>query len=304
MLDVYYDFAVDDAAVAVVPGRKSESEKFAGADASYSLEAMMGDKKALQAATTHNLGQNFAKAFEIKYLDKDNTLKYCWTTSWGLSTRFIGAIIMTHGDDNGLVLPPKLAPIQVVIVPIYKSDSEKNAVMEVATRVKAMLQDGVRVKLDDRDEVSPGFKFNDWELRGVPLRIEIGPKDVGQKQVVFARRDTLQAGKAGKSFVPLDGLADSVTETLGTIQAELYRHSLEFRQQNTHWPKTYDEFRQVLEDGWALAWWCGEVECEAQIKEDTKATTRNVPTEQPGTEGMCIRCGKPAKQRAIFARAY
>jgi prolyl-tRNA synthetase len=302
MLDVYYDFAVADAAVAVVPGRKSESEKFAGADSSYSLEGMMGDKKALQAATTHNLGQNFAKAFEIKYLDKDNALKYCWTTSWGLSTRFIGAIIMTHGDDNGLVLPPKLAPIQLVIVPIYKSDDEKSAVMEAATRVKAMLQDGVRVKLDDRDEVSPGFKFNDWELRGVPLRIEIGPKDVEKNQVVFARRDL--PGKAGKSFVSQDGLADSVTETLGTIQAELYRRSLEFRQQNTHWPKTYDEFRQVIEDGWALAWWCGERECEAQIKEDTKATTRNIPMEQPGTEGVCIHCGKVAKQRAIFARAY
>jgi prolyl-tRNA synthetase len=302
MLDVYYDFAVDEAAVAVVPGRKSESEKFAGADASYSLEAMMGDKKALQAATTHNLGQNFAKAFDIKYLDRDNTLKHCWTTSWGLSTRFIGAIIMTHGDDNGLILPPRLAPIQVVLVPIYKSDDEKSKVMEAATHVKAMLQDGTRIKLDDRDEVSPGWKFNDWELRGVPLRIEIGPKDVDKNQVVFARRDL--PGQPGKSFVPQAGLADNVTETLGTIQADLYRRSLQFRQENTQWPNSYDEFKQVVEDGWALAWWCGERECETQIKEETKATTRNIPMEQTGGEGACVHCGKPARQRAIFARAY
>jgi prolyl-tRNA synthetase len=302
MLDVYYDFAVDDAAVAVMPGRKSESEKFAGAEASFSLEGMMGDKKALQAATSHFLGQNFAKAFDIKYLDKDNSLKHCWTTSWGLSTRFIGAIIMTHGDDNGLVLPPKLAPIQVVIVPIYKNDEEKSKVMEAATHVKTTLQDGVRTKLDDRDEVSPGFKFNDWELRGVPLRIEIGPKDVDKHQVVFARRDL--PGKTGKSFVSQDGLAENVTEMLGTIQAELHRRSLQFRQENTQWPKTYDEFRQVVEDGWALAWWCGERECEAQIKEETKATTRNIPTEQSGGEGVCIHCGKPAQAKAIFARAY
>jgi len=304
MLNVYNDFAVDEAAIPVVPGRKSESEKFAGADASYSIEAMMGDKKALQAGTSHNLGQNFAKAFDIKYLDKDNTLKYCWTTSWGFSTRFIGAIIMVHGDDQGLVLPPRLAPIQVVIVPIYKSDEEKSKVLAAATRLKAMLQGEMRVKLDDREEVSPGYKFNDWELRGVPLRIEIGPKDVDKNQVVLARRDV--PGKAGKSFVSQDeqALLDSARETLDTIQAELHRRALAFRQDNTHRPRTYDEFRQVVEDAWAIAWWCGERECEAQIKEDTKATTRNIPMDQPGGEGACIHCGKPAKEQAIFARAY
>jgi len=304
MLDVYNDFAVAEAAVPVVPGRKSDSEKFAGAEASYSLEAMMGDKKALQAATSHFLGQNFAKAFEIKYLDKDNELKHCWTTSWGLSTRFIGAIIMTHGDDQGLVLPPRLAPIQVVIVPIYKSDEEKGRVLAAATRLKAMLQDEMRVKLDDREEVSPGYKFNDWELRGVPLRIEIGPKDVDKNQVVLARRDVL--GKAGKSFVSQDGLVllDGAREMLDTIQAELHRRALAFREDNTHRPQTYDEFRQVVEEAWAMAWWCGERECEAQIKQDTKATTRNIPMDQPGGEGGCIHCGKPAKEQAIFARAY
>jgi prolyl-tRNA synthetase len=304
MLNVYNDFAVDEAAVPVVPGRKSESEKFAGADASYSIEAMMGDKKALQAGTSHNLGQNFAKAFDIKYLDKDNELKHCWTTSWGFSTRFIGAIIMVHGDDQGLVLPPRLAPIQVVIVPIYKSDEEKGKVLAAATRLKAMLQDEMRVKLDDREEVSPGYKFNDWELRGVPLRIEIGPKDVDKNQVVLARRDV--PGKAGKSFVSQDErvLLDGAREMLDTIQAELHRRALTFREDNTHRPQTYDEFRQVVEEAWAIAWWCGERECEAQIKEDTKATTRNLPMDQPGGEGVCIHCGKPAKEQAIFARAY
>ncbi len=304
MLNVYYDFAVNEAAVPVVPGRKSESEKFAGADASYSIEAMMGDKKALQAGTSHNLGQNFAKAFDIKYLDRDNELKHCWTTSWGFSTRFIGAIIMVHGDDQGLILPPKLAPIQAVIVPIYKSDEEKSKVLSAATRLKAMLQGEMRVKLDDREEVSPGFKFNDWELRGVPLRIEIGPKDVDKNQVVLARRDV--PGKAGKSFVSQDeqALLTSARETLDTIQAELHRRALAFRESNTHRPQTYDEFRQVMEEAWAVAWWCGERECEAQIKEDTKATTRNIPMDQPGGEGVCIHCGKPAKEQAIFARAY
>jgi prolyl-tRNA synthetase len=304
MLNVYNDFAVEEAAIPVVPGRKSESEKFAGADASYSIEAMMGDKKALQAGTSHNLGQNFAKAFDIKYLDRDNELKHCWTTSWGFSTRFIGAIIMVHGDDQGLVLPPRLAPIQVVIVPIYKSDEEKSRVLAAAARLKAMLQDEMRVKLDDREEISPGFKFNDWELRGVPLRIEIGPKDVDKNQVVLARRDV--PGKAGKSFVSQDerALLDSARETLDTIQAELHRRALAFREGNTHRPQTYDEFRQVVEDAWAIAWWCGERECEAQIKEDTKATTRNIPTDQPGGAGVCIHCGKPAKEQAIFARAY
>jgi prolyl-tRNA synthetase len=304
MLDVYNDFAVDEAAVPVVPGRKSESEKFAGADASYSIEAMMGDKKALQAGTSHNLGQNFAKAFDIKYLDKDNELKHCWTTSWGFSTRFIGAIIMVHGDDQGLVLPPRLAPIQVVIVPIYKSDEEKGKVLAAATRLKAVLQGEMRVKLDDREEVSPGYKFNDWELRGVPLRIEIGPKDVDKNQVVLARRDV--PGKAGKSFVSQDGLVllYGAREMLDTIQAELHRRALTFREDNTHRPQTYDEFRQVVEEAWAMAWWCGERECEAQIKEDTKATTRNIPMDQPGSGGVCIRCGKPAKEQAIFARAY
>src|SRR5258705_1543476 len=217
MLDIYTDFAMNEAAVPVIPGRKSSSERFAGADATYSIEAMMGDGKALQAGTSHNLGQNFAKAFEIRYLDQAGVLQHCWTTSWGLSTRFIGAIIMVHGDDQGLILPPRLAPHQVVVVPIYRSDAERVTVLEAAGRVKTQLvAGGFRVKLDERDGVTPGFKFNDWEMRGVPLRVEIGPRDVEKRSVVLAPRDT--PGKARKSFVPEEGLTGPVTAVLESIQ--------------------------------------------------------------------------------------
>ncbi len=212
MLDIYTDFAVNEAAIPVIPGRKSASERFAGADQTYSIEAMMGDGKALQAGTSHNLGQNFSKAFAIRYLDREGALQFCWTTSWGLSTRFIGAIIMVHGDDQGLILPPRLAPTQVVIVPIYKNDDEKAQVFEAARKASAaLLAAGIRVRTDERDGVSPGFKFNDWEMRGVPLRIEIGPKDVAKGSVVLARRD--KPGKEGKSFVPQEGLAGGGRES-------------------------------------------------------------------------------------------
>src|SRR3989338_7418446 len=300
MLEVYTDFAVNEAAMPVVPGRKSESERFAGADTTYSIEAMMGDTKALQSATSHNLGQNFAKSFEIRYLDRKNELQYCWTTSWGFSTRVIGAIVMMHGDDQGLILPPRLAPYQVVIVPIFKNDAEQGPVMEAVQRVKQQLGD-FRVKADEGEE-TPGFKFNDWEMRGVPLRLEIGPKDVAKGTVALARRD--RPGKAGKSFVPQEGLGALVAETLADIHASLYDRALAFRKANTHDPRDYGEFKQVVEKGWAFSWWCGGRECEAQIKEDTKATTRNIPLEQPGGSGQCIHCGQPAKEKAIFAKAY
>src|ERR1700739_160866 len=216
MLDIYTDFAVNEAAIPVIPGRKSDSEKFAGADVTYSIEAMMGDGKALQAGTSHNLGQNFAKAFNIRYLDREGALQHCWTTSWGLSTRFIGAIIMVHGDDQGLILPPRLAPYQVVLVPIFKNDEEKTSVMEAARKIRAeLVAADIRVKMDEREGVSPGFKFNDWEMRGVPLRIELGRKDVAQGTVVLARRD--KPGKEGKSFVSQDGIADSVRQLLAEI---------------------------------------------------------------------------------------
>ena len=302
MLDVYTDFAVNDAAVPVIPGRKSEKEKFAGAVRSYTIEAMMGDKRALQAGTSHFLGQNFAKAFDIQYLDQNNTLQYCWTTSWGLSTRFIGAIIMTHGDDQGLVLPPKLAPIQIVLVPIYKNEAEKSAVMAIVEEITLELRD-FRLKVDAREEVTPGYKFNDWEMRGVPLRIEIGPKDVEKGSVAFARRDIL--GKTGKSFAPRTQLAAQVAEMLQTIQASMYEKALAFRQANTYTPKDYTDLCQIVEQGFAFTWWCGSAECETKVKDDTKATTRCMPLEgQPTQAGRCIVCGAPATEKVIFAKAY
>ncbi len=305
MLDIYQDFAETEAAIPVFKGRKSEAERFAGADQTYSIEGMMGDGKALQAGTSHNLGQNFAKAFEIKYQDKSNELQFCWTTSWGLSTRFIGAIIMVHGDDKGLVMPPRLAPHQAVIVPIFKTDDEKAKVMAVVTKIRAeLVMADIRVKVDDREE-SPGFKYNDWEMRGVPLRIEVGPKDVEKGTVALARRDTLRAGKEGKSFVPQAGIAQTVADVLKSIQQSLYDKALAFRKANTFDPATYDEFKAAVEKGFAFSYWCGERECETQIKEETKATTRCIPlNDQPAEPGVCIHCGKPAAEKAIFARAY
>jgi prolyl-tRNA synthetase len=303
MLDIYADFAEKDAAVPVIPGRKSESEKFAGADHTYSIEAMMGDGKALQSGTSHNLGQNFAKAFEIRYLDKNGVLQFCWTTSWGLSTRFVGAIIMVHGDDQGLILPPRLAPFQLVIVPIHKSDEERATVLENAQRLRRELTDaGIRVKMDEREGLSPGFKFNDWEMRGVPLRLELGPRDVAKGSVVLARRD--RPGKEGKSFVAQQGIATMVAQMLEEIQKSLYDRALEFRKANTSEPGNYEEFKKAVEKGFAFSWWCGSAECEARIKEETKATMRCIPLEQPSGSGKCIYCGGPAKEKAIFARAY
>jgi prolyl-tRNA synthetase len=303
MLDIYTDFAVNEAAVPVIPGRKSPSERFAGADATYSIEAMMGDGKALQAGTSHNLGQNFAKAFEIRYLDQAGALQHCWTTSWGLSTRFIGAIIMVHGDDQGLILPPRLAPYQVVIVPIFKDDQEKALVFEAAKKVREQLvKADVRVKVDEREGQSPGFKFNDWEMRGVPLRMEIGPKDIAKGSVVLARRD--RPGKEGKSFVSQDGIVTSVERLLAEIQKALLDRALAFRETHTSAPKNFDEFRQAVETGFAQSFWCGDSKCEEQIKEVTKATLRCLPIDQPGGTGPCIFCGQPSKESAIFGKAY
>jgi len=301
MLNVYSDFAINDAAVPVVPGLKSEKEKFAGAVRSYSIEAMMGDTRALQAGTSHFLGQNFAKAFDIQFLDWNNELQHVWTTSWGLSTRFIGAIIMTHGDDQGLILPPKLAPHQIVIVPIFKSDLEASRVMEVVERIRQELS-GFRIKVDNRSEVTPGFKFNDWELRGVPLRIEVGPKDIEKGTVTMARRDIY--GKPGKSVVSQTQLPDQVGKMLEKIQASIYERALTFREANTFEPKNYRELGEVEQKGWAFTWWCGNAKCEAKVKEDTKATTRNLPLEQPGGEGKCIVCGERSTQKVYFARSY
>ena len=303
MVDVYTDFARNEAAIPVIPGRKSDSEKFAGADITYSIEAMMGDGKALQACTSHNLGQNFAKAFEIRYLDQNGALQHCWTTSWGLSTRFVGAIIMVHGDDQGLILPPRLAPHQVVIVPIFKNDEEKALVIEAAKKIREQLvKADIRVKVDEREGQSPGFKFNDWEMRGVPLRMEIGPKDVAKGSVVLARRD--RPGKEGKSFVSQDGIAASVEQQLAAIQQALFDRALAFRDAHTFDPKNLEEFQAAVEQGFARSYWCGDAKCEEQIKETTKATLRCIPIEQPGGTGLCLQCGKSSRELAIFGKAY
>jgi prolyl-tRNA synthetase len=302
MLDTYHDFAVNEAAVPVIPGRKSATEKFAGAVNSYTIEGMMRDTRALQSGTSHFLGQNFAKAFEIRFLAQNNELQYAWTTSWGLSTRFVGAIIMTHGDDQGLVLPPRLAPIQMVIVPIFRDDVEKAQVMPVVERIQRELSETFRVHLDNRENLTPGFKYNDWEMRGVPLRIEIGPKDVQKGSVALARRD--MPGRAGKSFVSQDQLSSQIGDLLVEIQASLLQRATAFRDENIHDPQDYEALKEVVKAGWAFSWWCGSAECEAKVKEDTKATTRCIPLDQPGGSGRCIVCGGDASEKVYFARAY
>ncbi|HEY60172.1 MAG TPA: proline--tRNA ligase [Anaerolineae bacterium] len=301
MLETYKDFAVNEAAVPVISGQKSESEKFAGALRSYTIEAMMGDTRALQSGTSHNLGQNFAKAFNIQYLDHNNELQYCWTTSWGLSTRFIGAIIMTHGDDQGLILPPRLAPIQVVIVPIFRNAEEKSIVMPVAEMALEQLQ-GIRTKLDNRTELTPGFKFNDWEMRGVPIRIEIGPKDVNNKTITIARRD--KPNKEDKKQVSADQLKPTILELLDAIHDSLLKRATAFRDTHIFTPDNYNDFKEAIVKGWAYSWWCGAPACEAQIKEDTKATTRCIPFDQTKGKGKCIVCGKEALEKAYFSRGY
>src|ERR1700719_1837419 len=303
MLDIYTDFAVNDAAIPVIPGRKSDAEKFAGADVTYSIEAMMADGKALQSGTSHFLGQNFAQAFEVRYLDQSGQLQHCWTTSWGLSTRVIGAVIMVHGDDQGLILPPKIAPYQVVIVPIHKTDEEKSLVLDTARKLKADLtKANIRVTLDEREGQSPGWKFNDWEMRGVPLRIELGPKDVAKQAAVLARRD--RPGREGKISASLADLPVTVERLLAEIQQSLHDKALAFRKSNTHDAKTYDDLKRAVETGFAFSHWCGSPDCEAKIKEETRATMRCIPLEQSGSPGVCVYCGKPAAERAIFARAY
>jgi prolyl-tRNA synthetase len=303
MLDVYVDFAVNKAAVPVIPGEKSETERFAGAVQTFTIEAMMGDGKALQSATSHYMGQNFAKAFEIKYLDQNNELQYCQNTSWGLSTRFIGAIIMTHGEDLGLMMPPRLAPIQVVMVPIFRKDVEKTAVLETTHRLKDQLIDaGIRVKVDDRDNLSPGYKFNDWELRGVPVRIEIGPRDVEKNSAAVARRDV--PGREGKVFLSQDGLVPQISQLLDDIHHGMLARATQFREDNTHEVDNYDDFKTAVSTGFARVWWAGSNEDEDKVKEETKATIRCIPLDQPGGTGKCFYTGKTADKIAIFARAY
>ena len=301
ILALYKAFCEDTLAMPVIDGVKSESEKFAGASRTYSIEALMGDGRALQAGTSHNLGQNFAKAFEIQFQGRDKSLQYAWTTSWGVSTRLIGAVIMVHGDDSGLVLPPAVAPFQVVIVPIPRGNW-KETVLPACERIgEELAAAGVRVKLDASEENSPGWKFAEWELRGVPLRLEIGPKDIEKSQVFSARRDTRE-----KTAIPMADLTTRVRQVLDEIQRNLLDRARQFRDEHTSEAGTWQEFTALMEGrpGFVIAPWCGSAECEAVIKAETQATLRNIPLGSPSIEGRCVRCDQPASAKAWFAKAY
>jgi prolyl-tRNA synthetase len=301
ILALYKDFAERILAMPVIDGVKSESEKFAGASRTYSIEALMGDGRALQAGTSHDLGQNFARAFEIQFQGRDKSLQYAWTTSWGVTTRLIGAVVMTHGDDSGLVLPPAVAPYQVVIVPIPRGNW-KETVLPAADRIRETLAGaGVRVKLDASEENSPGWKFAEWELRGVPLRLEIGPKDIEKSQVFSARRDTRE-----KAAIPTNELVPRVQGLLDEIQRTLYERARRFRDERTTEAASWQEFQTLMEGrpGFVVAAWCGSGECEAAIKTETQATLRNIPLDSPVIEGHCVKCGRHATVKAWFAKAY
>ena len=285
----------------VIDGQKSESEKFAGASRTYSIEALMGDGRALQAGTSHNLGQNFAKAFGIQFQGRDKALQHVWTTSWGMTTRLIGAAIMVHGDDNGLILPPRIAPYQVVIVPIPRGNWQETVLPKAREIKQALEARGIRVTLDDRDSYSPGWKFAEWELRGAPVRIEIGPKDIEKSAVMVARRDTRQ-----KDSLAMDGLADAIAGRLDEIQKALFDRALKFRDEHTTRVSSYDEFKAAMEGrpGFVIAGWCGSADCEARIKADTQATLRNIPFGGAKVTGVCVKCGQPSSGEAWFAKAY
>ncbi len=301
MLDVYADFAENHLALPVIKGIKTPNERFAGALDTYCIEAMMQDKKALQAGTSHFLGQNFAKAFDVKYLSKENKQEYVWGTSWGVSTRLMGALVMAHSDDEGLVLPPKLAPIQVVIIPIYKGETEQEKVLARCKEIKQDLHKlGILVKLDDRDTHKPGFKFAEWELKGVPVRIAIGARDLENNSAEIARRDTKE-----KRSVWGNQLISEVERLLVDIQENIYKKALDFRNENIFKADSYDQLKDVLDKGgFALAHWDGTTETEEKIKEDLKATIRCIPLDNPQEGGKCVLTGKPSKERVIFALSY
>jgi len=306
MLDIYARLAEEWAATPVIRGRKSAAEKFAGAVDTYAIEALMGDGKALQAGTSHYLGQNFAKAFEIQFLDRNNELQHPHQTSWGASTRLVGMAVMVHGDDQGLILPPRIAPHEVVVVPIARSDAaERDAVIEAAGRVRDELAlSGIRVVLDDREEVTPGFKFNEWEMKGVPVRIELGPRDLADDRAVVARRD--QPGRESKRAMPLTGLAGAVRQVLDDVQEALFQRALTFREQNSHRPTSFKEMKDTLANsgGFQYVGWCGSAVCEQAVKDETQATIRVIPFDQPDDRGRCIKCDEPAADEVVFAKAY
>jgi prolyl-tRNA synthetase len=302
MINVYSDFAESYMALPVIRGYKSENEKFAGALDTYTIEALMQDGKALQAGTSHFLGQNFAKAFDVQFTDKTGKLEYVWATSWGLSTRMVGALIMAHSDNRGLILPPKLAPLQVVIIPIYKTSEQLEKISEKAKLLKADLEKtGISVKYDDRDTNKPGWKFADYELKGVPVRIAIGPRDLENETVEIARRDTLE-----KETVPIQKVPALIPELLNDIQNNIFTRAVNFRNENTFRVDNWNDFLEVLDStgGFILAHWDGTPETEEKIKEETKATIRCIPFDSPEEDGKCIYSGKPSKRRVLFARSY
>jgi prolyl-tRNA synthetase len=302
MLEVYATFAEQYMGVPVIRGKKTANERFAGAEETYCIEALMQDGKALQAGTSHFLGQNFAKAFDVRFADRNQKLDHVWGTSWGVSTRLMGALIMAHSDDEGLVLPPKLAPIQVVIVPIFKNDEELAQISELVSQIrKALISKGISVKFDNRDTYKPGWKFAEYELKGVPLRIAIGPKDLANGTVELARRDTKE-----KMVLPAAGIEQKVEELLNEIQENIYRKATQFRLDNTHKVDSYEEFKKRLDGtgGFILAHWDGTSETEEKIKEETKATIRCIPLDAEEEEGTCIYTGKSSRQRVVFAKNY
>ena len=302
MLEVYREVCEDVLAMPVHPGRKSSSERFPGAIETYTIEALMRDRRALQSATSHFLGQNFARAYDVQFLNREGVLEYAWATSWGMSTRIIGGLIMVHGDDSGLRLPPKVAPVQVVIVPIYRSDDEAGAVLPVARSLSDTLSgDGIRSRVDDRDQHRPGFKFSEWELKGVPVRIEIGPRDVAAGQVVVVARTPGE-----KRTMPVGEASSTMTSMLRDIQQELYDDALSFRDANTHDAHDYDELRAGLEAeaGFWVGAWCGDTACEQKVSQDTKATVRFLPLDPEDPGAACVVCGRPGVDKAAWARSY
>jgi len=301
MIEVYRQLAEDYMAMPVYVGLKTEAEKFAGAIDTYTIEAMMGDKKALQAGTSHYLGQNFAKAFDVTFLNDKNEQEYVYATSWGVSTRLVGGLIMTHGDDHGLILPPKIAPYQVVIIPIWKNDQQKKKVMDKVNEFTAKFKEmDIRFYVDDSEQKSPGWKFNEWEMKGVPLRMEIGPRDLEKNHVALARRDN-----GSKDFVSNDKVLDVIPKLLDEIQNSMFEKARKFRDDNTHTADNYDDFKEIIkEGGFVKAYWAGTGDMEAEIQKETKATVRCIPLDQPKEKGTCFYTGEKAEKIAIFGKAY
>lgn len=300
IIEIYRQLAENYMAMPVHVGGKTDAEKFAGAVRTYTIEAMMGDKKALQVGTSHYLGQNFARAFDVTFLNTENKIEYVYATSWGVSTRLVGAVIMTHGDDKGLILPPKIAPYQIVIIPIWKNDKEKSQVLEAIGKFCGELKSrNIRYLVDDNEQTSPGWKFNQWEMKGVPLRVEIGPRDLEKKQIVLVRRDI-----KGKKFVSLEKAAESIEELLETIQNDLFKKALDFREKNTFSVENYDDLKEVIEDGgFVKAFWAGNGDMEAKIQQETKATIRCILFDQKD-KGTCFYTKKPTDKITIFAKSY